>query len=114
MIKHLRFTCLFAILTALLLFNAFPALADGIDEEAAAAYLYELGLFRGTGTDSSGAPVFELDRSPTRAEALVMLIRLMGLEQEALNSDYPHPFEDTKAWHLYTQAVLAGIIAKNR
>lgn len=48
--------------------------------------LYELGLFRGTGTDKDGKPVYELGRTPTRAEALTLLIRLLGEEEEALES----------------------------
>ena len=56
--------------------------ADDAGREAADA-LYALGLFQGTGTDAEGQPVFELDRAPTRYEALVMLVRLLGKEGEA-------------------------------
>ena len=37
--------------------------------------LHEVGLFQGTGTTASGAPQYDLDRAPTRAEAAVMLGR---------------------------------------
>jgi len=54
--------------------------------------LQDLGLFQGTNEG------FELDRQPTRVESLVMLLRLLGLEEEALASDYAHPFTDVPAW----------------
>ncbi|HPV01976.1 MAG TPA: S-layer homology domain-containing protein [Clostridiales bacterium] len=115
MMKILRFTGLFMVLAALTIFLSSPAMAAESDGQAAAEYLYELGLFRGTGTDSTGAPVFELDRSPTRAEALVMLLRLMGLEQEALNSGYTHPFTDVSGWnepyiaYAYNKGITKGV-----
>ena len=46
-------------------------------EEEAAQYLKDLGLFKGV-TDTD----FDLKRAPTRLEALVMLIRLLGKEQD--------------------------------
>lgn len=59
---------------------------------AAAEYyadsLYALGLLKGTGNG------YELSRPFKRIEALVMLIRLLGKEEEALSGDYPNPFED--------------------
>ena len=58
-----------------------------------------LGLLKGTGTDDeTGETVFELNRSATRAEALVMLIRLLGCEQQALSSEKTHPFTDVPEW----------------
>ena len=39
----------------------------------------------GTGTGADGAPVYELDRAPTRNEAVTMLVRLLGKEEEALD-----------------------------
>lgn len=50
--------------------------------------LCELGLFKGTGNG------YELERTPTRAEALTLLIRLLGKEDEALSKNLPHPFKD--------------------
>lgn len=86
------------ILTYLLVFCMLFALAAV--PAAAASYmdyadaLYELGLFRGTGTDSAGNPVYELNRAATRTEALVMLIRLLGEEEAALAYTGTHPFTD--------------------
>ena len=65
-----------ALVLALTLLSALPAFAAG-EKEAAADALNALGLFQGTGNG------YELDRAPTRAEALVMLIRLLGRESEA-------------------------------
>jgi Clostripain family. len=51
--------------------------------------LNDLGLFQGTEVG------YELDREPSRAEALVMLLRLLGCEKEAAESNFSHPFLDT-------------------
>ena len=73
---------------------AAPAAADDLRsyarEEALASSLKALGLFQGV-SDSD----FALDRQPTRVQALVMLLRLMGLEQAALAEGGAHPFTDT-------------------
>ena len=42
----------------------------------AADSLYTLGLFNGTGTAENGMPIYELDKPPTRHEAVAMLVRL--------------------------------------
>lgn len=55
--------------------------------------LKEIGVFKGT---SNG---FELYREPTRIEALIMLIRLLGKEAEALQSDTTiSVFNDVPSW----------------
>ncbi len=61
-------------------------------ETQAAQCLYDLGLLRGTDKG------FELGRAPTRAEALTMLIRVLGKEDEALAGQWEHPFTDVAAW----------------
>ena len=63
-----------------------------------AGELNRLGLFRGTGTMQDGSPRFELDRAGTRLEAIVMLIRLLGKESEALSGSWQHPFTDVPGW----------------
>ena len=60
----------------------------------AAQQLYELGLFRGTGTNADGTPVFDLEKTPTRNQAIIMLVRLLGKEEEALAGDWGLPFTD--------------------
>lgn len=53
---------------------------------------------RAPGTDSDGAPVFELGRAMTRSEAVTMLVRLLGRENEALSGKWETPFTDVPAW----------------
>jgi|GEM_PF-7098996 len=54
--------------------------------------LHALGLFSGT---EAG---YELENAPTRIQATVMLIRLLGKEEEALAETRQHPFIDVPAW----------------
>ncbi|NLV86083.1 MAG: hypothetical protein GX025_02515, partial [Clostridiales bacterium] len=80
------------LLAAILLFSlVLPVAAarDFSDSETKAAALKSLGLFQGV-SDSD----FALERTPTRTEALVMFIRLMGKEADALVGYYRHPFND--------------------
>lgn len=58
------------------------------DTEAQAQMLYDLGLFKGTDKG------FALEKSMTRAEASVMLTRLLGAEKTALAGNWKHPFTD--------------------
>ena len=64
----------------------------------AAGQLYELGLFRGVGTGADGSPVLDLDRAPTRAEAMTMMVRLFMDESAALWDFYDFPFTDVADW----------------
>lgn len=66
------------------------------DYNAMASALKALSLFRGTG--SGFGEGFELEKAPTRAEALVMLIRLLGEENAALACTTPQPFSDVPEW----------------
>ncbi len=61
--------------------------------EELAGKLKALGLFLG---NESGN--FDLDRAPTRVEALVMLIRALGEEAQAKAAGKTHPFTDVPAW----------------
>jgi len=82
-----------ALILAFSLFAAMPAAADAGDAETAADALHSLGLFQGTGEG------YELDRAPTKAEALVMLVRLLGSENEAKAFDGACPLTDvTGRW----------------
>ena len=60
--------------------------------------LHELGLFDGSGKNADGTPIYSLDRAPTRAEAITMLIRLLGKEEEALSRTWETPFTDVPEW----------------
>ena len=75
--------------------DSLPAQATDI---ALAAQLYKLGLFRGVGVNNDGTVNFALDRAPTRAEALVMLIRMLGKENLAEAYPKTHPFADVPDW----------------
>jgi len=68
------------------------------DEVSVAEALFRLGLFVGTGTDADGNPIFEPNRPPTRLEALALVIRLMGLQNEAMAFTGASRFNDVPAW----------------
>ena len=72
--------------------------ADPVTAQSSAQLLYDLGLFRGTGTRADGSPEFDLDRAPTRAEAVTMLVRLLGAEDEAAKAVQDTPFLDLPDW----------------
>ena len=74
------------------------ALAADAEETAAADVLYTLGLFKGTGTDAEGKPIYDLDRALNRAEAVTMLVRLLGKEEEAGAGAWEIPFTDVADW----------------
>jgi len=74
------------------------ALAATDEAYKAARELNELGLFNGVGQDIQGNPIFELDRQPTRAEAVTMLVRLLGKETEASSKSWNTPFTDVEEW----------------
>lgn len=72
--------------------------------------LSNLGVFVGTGSG------FELDRAPTRIEGLVMLIRLLGAENDANNlRNSKLPFTDVPKWatgyvaYAYSNDLAKGI-----
>ena len=69
-------------------FLAAPAAAMGQNSTAHADHLASLHLFRGT------ANGYNLEGVPTRLQGLIMLIRLLGLEEEALACEEPNPFTD--------------------
>lgn len=99
----------FAMLCAL---GAGAAARDTDFENALAEDLKSLGLFKGV-SDSD----FELDRTPTRTEALVMLLRLLGREDEALSGTWQHPFTDVADWaekyvgYAYEKGLTSGVSA---
>ena len=66
------------------------------DYYAIARALRELDLFRGTG--SAIGEGFDLHLAPSRGEGLVMFIRILGEEQDALACSYTHPFTDVPMW----------------
>lgn len=65
------------------------------DYNAMAAALKELHLFRGTLTGYGQG--FDLEAAPTRLQALIMFIRVLGEESEALAWEGSCPFTDVRA-----------------
>lgn len=81
-----------------------------IQYERYAEKLSEIGVFNGTGNG------FELNREPTRIEGVVMLIRLLGAEEEALAmANESCVFTDVPNWavgyanYAYTNGLTKGI-----
>ncbi len=66
------------------------------DYTAMAGALKSLSLFKGS--DYAFGSGYELEAVPTRIQALIMLIRLLGEEQAALACTSTHPFNDVPAW----------------
>ncbi len=58
------------------------------DNTVKANTLYELGLFRGTDTG------YELDKTLTREQAVTILVRLLGEEENVLESKFDGKFTD--------------------
>ncbi|MBR5228489.1 MAG: S-layer homology domain-containing protein, partial [Firmicutes bacterium] len=94
-----------------------PVQAASKEATISADALYSLGLFSGTGTDADGKPIYELDRAPTRNEAVAMLVRLLGKETEAKAGEWEIPFTDVAAWakpyvgYAYAKGLTAGTSA---
>ena len=84
-------TCVMVFALSVTAFAATPA-------ATAAQKLDDLGLFQGMGNNADGTPNYGLDQTPTRAQAVTMLVRLLGKEQEAQNSTYSAPFTDVADW----------------
>lgn len=81
---------------AIMIGLSMPLIATARDtsfEETLAYELKSLGLFNGVSETN-----FDLEREPTRVEALVILIRVLGKEQEAIGCTWYHPFNDVPAW----------------
>ncbi|GEM_PF-3994004 len=72
-----------------------PALAVTDDGQKAAEALRALGLLQGT-SDTEFNPV--LDENLTRAEAVTLICRFFGAENEALDKTWNTPFMDVPDW----------------
>lgn len=110
---------LFGTILALIMLLLLPVTAHAMEftPEEGANTLYELGLFQGTGTTANGKPVYSLQTAPTRAQAVTMLVRLLGKEDEAKSGTWELPFTDVEAWaqpyvgYAYANGLTNGLSA---
>ena len=110
---------LLAVLTALCLGGG--ALALDVEDPylSSAEALHDLGLFQGTGTNADGTPIYDLDKTPSRNQALIMLVRLLGKEAEAKNGAWDIPFTDVSAemkpyvGYAYANGLTTGYTAES-
>lgn len=108
------------LLSLMLLLAAVPAGVSAYtdEEKGAADRLNRLGLFQGTGTKADGTPEYSLDKSMNRAEAVTMLVRLLGKEDEAKAGSYSIPFTDVPQWakpyvgYAYANGLTKGLSSK--
>ena len=113
------FPLLLAVLTALCLGGS--ALALDVEDPylSSAEALHELGLFQGTGTNADGTPIYDLDKTPSRNQALIMLVRLLGKEAEAKSGTWDIPFTDVSAemkpyvGYAYANGLTTGYTAES-
>lgn len=102
-------------LAIVLVFCVLPSAFAASDTAVQSAnVLHSLGLFEGVGIDVNGSPNYDLDRASTRVEAITMLVRLLGKEEEAKNGTWSTPFSDVPAWampyvgYAYTNKLTMG------
>lgn len=82
------FSKIISIILVVLLIVITPVYADNTVK---ANTLYELGLFRGT---DSG---YELDKTLTREQAVTILVRLLGEEENVLDAEFDEVFTDVES-----------------
>lgn len=104
------------LLAVVLVVTLSPAVfAKEKENDAEADYLYCIGLFKGKDVDKYGNPDYALDEEFTRQEAVVMLIRLLGKEKEALAGTFKTPFTDVASWvsdyvgYAFENGITSGI-----
>lgn len=104
--------------TVVLLLSLTPPAFAASDEATESAYMLNaLGLFNGTGTDANGNPVYDLDKIPTRDQAIIMLVRLLGKEEEVHAETWNIPFTDVSdnmkpyVGYAYTNGITGGTSA---
>lgn len=104
------------LLTLVMMLSLVPAAFAASDEATQAAnHLHDLGLFEGVGTRDDGTINYDLDRTMTRAEAITMLVRLLGKENEAKATKWQTPFTDVAEWaqpyvgYAYAHSLTSGV-----
>ena len=87
-----------------------------LSQEDAALRLYYLGMLNGTGTNMNGGIDFALGKGLTRVESAVLAVRMMGMEEQALQMKCAHPFYDVPEWasayvgYLYSVGLLDDLL----
>lgn len=87
----------------------------GPDYNQLADALKAMGLFRGS--DTGYGQGYDLEAVPTRMQGLILFLRLIGEEQDALASTAPCPFTDLPAWcrpygaYAYEKGYTKGVSA---
>ena len=110
--KQLRKPLAVLLVMAMVLSMGISAAAQSSTAEAeqrAAETLHSMGLFLGIGNDADGNPIFANENNATRIQGLIMLLRLFGVYEDALESDYPNPFTDVTG--AYNSSIVAFAFA---
>ncbi len=103
----------FVLLTCILIIAGSVSFADSRDyrfEQEIAGRLKQLGIFKGFSDDDFG-----LSQETSRVEAIVLVIRLMGKEADAIYDEWEHPFTDVPLWaknyvgYAYNNNITKGI-----
>lgn len=108
--RRRRWLWFYIVLMLILLYSPFSYGAVS-EAETAAKELQTLGLFQGTERG------YELGRDATREEAVAMLVRLLGKENEAYQGQWEHPFTDVSRWaqpyvsYAYANGLTQGVNA---
>lgn len=90
--------------------------SSATDYNAIAGALREMGLFQGGDTGYGSG--YMLENRPTRIEGLIMFLRLLGEEDQALACTASYPFTDVPAWcgryvaYAYSKGYSNGISLK--
>ncbi|MBR4870147.1 MAG: hypothetical protein IKU12_05150, partial [Oscillospiraceae bacterium] len=66
-----KLVCLLLAFMMILSLMPTAAASATADASRSAQALYDLGLFKGTGTRPDGLPLFDLDATPTRNQAII-------------------------------------------
>lgn len=104
------------LLSCILIFSALgPCFAaNSTEAKQAADKLYGLGLFSGTGVNKDGTPIYSLDKTLNRQEAITMVLALLGKSETARRTVSATHFTDVDAWaipyvgYAYQQGIMAG------
>lgn len=89
---------------------SYAASPNNVEEMQLANKLKTLTLFKGV-SDTD----FALEKNLTRTEAIVLTLRLLGLEEDAINCKDTNPFEDVPNWadkyisYAYNNGITNGI-----